>query len=401
MPAGFHPASAKTVSSSITTVGLYIHVPFCRAKCPYCDFFSTTRHDLISSYVAAVIDEIERDHHQGIHADTVYFGGGTPSLLQPEHIARIIDALCRRFAVDSHAEVTLEANPGTVDRQRLAQYRNVGINRLNLGLQSMDDHILTFLGRIHTARQGIDAFSDARAAGLDNVGLDLMFAVPGQTKKGWEDQLARVVDLAPEHLSCYSLTWEAGTPLAGWVKEGRVLPVSESLAATLFSMTGEVLGQKGYPRYEISNFARHTDNENVDYRSRHNSKYWDLLPYLGFGPAAHSCMENRRWWNHRSLDRYLKALKAGDAPTAGGEVLTRGQQIMEFVYLGLRKREGIDRKNYTRRFQDDFSKRFDPVLSRLMGDGLLESDRRCVWLTERGMRFLESVAGQLIECCPL
>jgi len=376
--------------------GLYIHVPFCRAKCPYCDFYSVTRLDLIDTYIQALLAELKHYRHHIALADTIYFGGGTPSVLTPRQLAQVLDGLRACFTVAADAEVTLEVNPGTVNRDNLADFRQAGVNRLNIGLQSTDDRHLTLLGRIHSAKTGIDTYHRARAVGFDNVGLDLIYAIPGQTLIRWEAEMAGVVRLAPDHLSCYTLTIEPGTPMARLVRENRFQPPGEQAVGDLFSATADFLNGNGYRQYEISNFARHAVAGAPDRRSRHNRKYWNISPYLGFGPFAHSYMDGCRWWNHGTLDGYLSALKEGKRPVAGREALTRAQQVIEFVYLGLRQTDGIDTADFASRFNTDISSYFVSQLPPLGAEGLIETSLGRVRLTRRGMRFMESVVDRLL-----
>lgn len=375
--------------------GLYIHVPFCKAKCSYCDFYSLTNHRLIPDYIDALLAELNMRRNEVPCADTIYFGGGTPSMLAPRQIGLILECIGKRYSMVPEPEITLEVNPGTATPETLAAFRALGVNRLNIGLQSIDDQTLILLGRIHSAKVGLDTYRQAREAGFDNVGLDLIYAVPGHTLRQWEVQLGAVVRLAADHLSCYTLTIEPGTPMAEEVQSGRIEHLDEKTAGDLFSFTAAYLNHNGYRQYEISNFARRTAQNLRDYRSRHNRKYWTFAPYLGFGPAAHSFLDNRRWWNHRSLDKYLTDLKSGELPVAATERLTREQQMIEFVYLGLRQTDGIDMAEYTARFSMDFSTHFEQT-TRLEKEGLLEKYSGQIRLTARGMRFLESVVGRLL-----
>jgi oxygen-independent coproporphyrinogen-3 oxidase len=329
-------------------------------------------------------------------ADTIYFGGGTPSLLTPLQITRILEGIHTCFSVTPDAETTLEVNPETVNQSSLAAYRAAGINRLNIGLQSLDDQTLAFLGRIHTAKKGVDAYGWARAAGFDNIGLDLIYGVPGQTRSHWEAEMAGVVRLSPDHLSCYTLTMEPGTPMAQRIQNGQIQPLDEQTAGDLFSATAPYLNHNGYRQYEISNFARHAAENTRDRSSRHNRKYWTFAPYLGFGPAAHSFLDDTRWWNHRSLNDYLTNLTAGRCPVAETETLTREQQMMEFVYLGLRQTDGIDTTDFASRFKEKFSERFESEVSRLVREGLVAQVQDRIRLTHRGMRFLEHVVDRIL-----
>lgn len=392
-----HPNTPTGTSTPPALAGLYIHVPFCRAKCPYCDFYSVTDPGLISAYIEALLAELNMRRHQVHRADTIYFGGGTPSVLTPLQIAQILEGVHTCFSVTPDAEITLEVNPETVNQAALASYREAGINRLNIGLQSLDDATLKFLGRIHTAEKGVDTYRWARASGFDNIGVDLIYGVPGQTRSLWETEMAGVVGLAPDHLSCYTLTMEPGTPMTEKVKNGLIAPLDEQTVGDLFVCTAAYLNRSGYRQYEISNFARAKAGDRIDRRSRHNRKYWTFAPYLGFGPAAHSFQDNTRWWNHRSLDVYLATLKTGSRPVAETETLTREQQIIEFVYLGLRQTDGIDTADFASRFDAGFSDCFGPEVSRLVREGLVEQSSGWIRATDRGMRFLEHVVDRILS----
>lgn len=395
-PVDGHAGPANGMPTPAGKAGLYIHVPFCRAKCAYCDFYSIIRLEGIDAYIDALLAELELCPHRMLAADTLYFGGGTPSVLTPAQIQRVLDGVYARFPMADAAEVTLEVNPETVSKQDLADFRMAGVNRLNIGLQSINDRALAFLGRIHSAKTGIDTYRRARRVGFDNVGLDLIYAIPGQNLHRWEAELAEVARLGPDHLSCYTLTIEPGTPMARQVQDGKIELLDEQTVGDLFSATVDYLNANGYRQYEVSNFARHESGGAPDRRSRHNRKYWTFAPYLGFGPAAHSFVGCTRWWNHGSLEDYLAALEKGTRPVAETEVLTSDQQVIEFVYLGLRQTDGIDTSAFASRFDTDFSGRFGPQLTQLVDEGLVEKLPQRVRLTRRGMRFLESVVGRLI-----
>jgi oxygen-independent coproporphyrinogen-3 oxidase len=384
-------------SISLIPAGVYIHVPFCRVKCPYCDFYSVTDHGPIPDYIDALLAELNMGRHGVPCVDSIYFGGGTPSILTPREIGKVLQGVHTNFLVTPDVEVTLEVNPGTTSRQNLSAYRKAGINRLNIGLQSIRNQSLTFLGRIHTAEKGLETYGWAREAGFGNVGLDLIYGIPGQTTQSWEAEMADVVQLAADHLSCYTLTLESGTPMTAKVQSGQIQALNEKMVGELFSTTAAYLNRNGYRQYEISNFARDAATDTADRRSRHNRKYWTFAPYLGFGPAAHSFLNNTRWWNPCSIYDYLANIRDGKRPLAGSETLTREQQIMEFVYLGLRQTDGIDTADFMSRFKADFSVCFEPELTRLFRDGLLDKSSGRVWLTGRGMRFLEHIADRLLS----
>jgi oxygen-independent coproporphyrinogen-3 oxidase len=329
-------------------------------------------------------------------ADTIYFGGGTPSILTVRQLERILDQAYRCFSVKNDAEVTLEVNPGTVNKRELSAYRSLGINRLNIGLQSINEKTLRFLGRIHSAKQGSEMYQWSRDVGFENVGVDLIYGVPEQNLRQWEVELAAVVKMVPDHLSCYTLTLEADTPMANWVAGGKALLPDEEMIGNLFSFTSAFLKQNQYDPYEISNFALVDVDGWFDRRSRHNQKYWNGVAYMGFGPAAHSYQEDTRWWNHRSLAAYIADLRAEKVPVSDMETLDREQKMIEFIFLGLRQKKGIDVTDFSLRFEIGFHEIFGPVLRQLLDEKLMLSDSSHVRLTEKGLRFHENVVGRLL-----
>lgn len=318
--------------------GLYVHVPFCRSKCRYCDFSSITRTEAIAAWLPALLSEMALVQHQDWPQpfDTLYLGGGTPSLLPGEVLEEVFTYLRRRFVLTPDAEITLEANPDDVTPEKLRCWRALGVNRLSLGVQSLHDSELRLLGRRHTAAQARHALELAREAGFANLSVDLMYALPGQTEAAWLATLKAALAYQPEHLSCYQLTATEHTPLGAEVARGALTLPGEKEQRQFFLTTSEFLDSRGYSHYEVSNFAR--GRQNV---SRHNSKYWQHSPYLGLGPAAHSFDGRRRWWNCRAVEAYCRRLQAGRAPVAGIEVLSDAQLHLEALALGLRTRRGV------------------------------------------------------------
>ncbi len=317
--------------------GLYLHVPFCRGKCPYCDFASETDLALIPDWLAGLAREMGLYRDFAPRFDTLYLGGGTPSMLTAPQLTALLGGVFEHFKFIQEPEITLEANPDDLTPQVLRHYREVGINRLSLGVQSLRDRELAFLGRRHDASQALQALAWARAAGFANLGIDLIYGLPGQTLEEWRKTLKTALSFWPEHLSCYQLTVAEGTPLARRQAEGQFQTLSEETEREFFLFTSKFLEDQGYLHYEISNFARGPEN-----RSRHNCKYWNHTSYLGLGPAAHSYLDGRRWWNHRSLPAYCQALSVGQAPVAGWELLTPEQLRLEAIFLGMRTRSGVD-----------------------------------------------------------
>ncbi len=318
--------------------GLYLHVPFCQSKCRYCDFASTTDLDVLIDWQQALLTEIALVQEEGWSQpfDTFYLGGGTPSLLPGGVLATIFTQLRRRFVFTDDAEITLEANPDDVTLEKLGLWRDLGVNRLSLGVQSLQDAELGFLGRRHDAAQARRALGLAREAGLANLSVDLMYALPGQSLAGWLTTLKEVLAYRPEHLSCYQLTAAEHTPLGAAVARGEMVLPGEEEQRTFFLATSELLEAHGYCHYEVANFAR-----GQPYISRHNSKYWQHGPYLGLGPAAHSFDGRRRWWNVRSVAQYCWQLAEGVLAIAGSETLSEVQLRLEALALGLRTRQGI------------------------------------------------------------
>lgn len=375
-------------------LGLYIHVPFCVRKCRYCDFYSIADLSAVDAYIGALIAEIQMRGAGFKDAvfDTVYLGGGTPSVLGSGRTGRVLEAAAKHFHILPGAEITLEVNPGTLEARSLAQYRSAGVNRINIGVQSFDDVNLSFLGRIHCASQAADALQAAEKAGFLDIGMDLIYGLPGQGRDAWQNDLDAAAGFYPAHVSCYMLTYEPGTRLAADNNAGRTKALSEDRVTAMFVQAQDFFAEKGYQHYEISNFAAHRGK-----RSRHNQKYWNNESYLGLGPAAHSYTEPERFWNHADLSRYMRYLSAGRLPTAAAERLTDSQMMLEAVYLGLRQSDGIDVAMFEKRFNCDFWQRFGPVISRFQQTGHMHTSHNRCRLTSRGMLFLDSIAAEMAE----
>jgi oxygen-independent coproporphyrinogen-3 oxidase len=301
----------------------------------------------------------------------------------------VLAAVRVHFNLLADVEVTLETNPGAVGREGLARLRKIGVNRLNIGVQSFRDDALHFLGRIHNRAEACAVIDQARAAGFDNLGVDLICGLPGQTLADWVSDLEQALHYRPEHLSCYILTFEPGTPMTRDLERGRLAPLAENRVVDMFETTAAFLSEHGYDHYEISNFAR-----TPDFRSRHNMKYWHFEPYLGFGPSAHSYRGNARSWNIADLDIYMQRLAQDRRPEDGREVLTREQQMLEALLLGLRLKEGFSIMEFEQRFHLSVEATFGRLLNQLGEEGCL-ADRpgRCA-LTIRGMRYHNSISAR-------
>lgn len=373
-----------------------MHVPFCQRKCPYCDFASVgveeTGTDAVEAYCRAVADEIAQRGPEaaGRKVDTVYFGGGTPSLLPPERLVDLLEAVRGAFEVRPNAEVSFEANPGTVGAEGLARLREAGFNRVSLGVQSLRADELDALGRIHDADDARAAYQHAREAGLVNVALDLMYGVPGQTTASWTATLEEVCAWGPEHVSTYELTLEPGTPLAEDVARGEVALPPEDCVVELYGLARGMLGDGGYSHYEISNFAK------SGYECRHNLLYWRNEDYWAFGPAACSFVEGTRRTNVRDLEAYLHAHGNGGSLIAESERLPPERALGEALMLGLRLREGVSWRELRERYSADAAAHYSAELSDLQQLDLIGRSDERLWLTDRGVLFSNEVVARLL-----
>ena len=318
--------------------GLYIHVPFCRGKCPYCAFYSVPSLSLVDRWLDAFKKEVLLYRGRFGRFDSIYVGGGTPSVLPAGHLESLMAHLFAHFDFEKDLEITIEANPSDLSRDMISAIGGAGFNRVNLGVQSLDDSALAFLGRGHTAKTAVAAFERLRASGFGNIGIDLIYGFRKQPLEAWLETLKKAVSLEAEHISCYQLTIEGKTVFSKREEKGELLPLTDEEERIFFIRTAEVLEAAGYLHYEVSNFARA-----AHFRSRHNRKYWDHTPYLGLGPSAHSFSGQKRWWNVRSIRKYCTTLEAGRFPVEGSENLTPEQIRLETLALGLRTSEGVDR----------------------------------------------------------
>ena len=376
--------------------GIYIHIPFCVRKCPYCDFYSVTDFALGPMFLKALIAEMEMVSAEGLRFDTLYIGGGTPSVYGYPDIGRIVTAVFQNFDFQPDSEITIEVNPGTVSLEQLNGYRKVGINRINIGVQSFSQENLDFLGRIHTTNEARNAVTEAQQAGIIDIGLDLIYGLPDQSKSDWLSDLKQAVECDPNHISCYMLTYEKGTPLYSSREDGRVQSLAEDNVRMLFETMIDFLEGHQYFQYEISNFAR-IRNDGKSHVSRHNLKYWILVPYIGLGPSAHSFIEPQRYWNVSSIDSYIEAVESGQLPLAEREVLSREQRIIEAIYLGLRMTAGIDLAGFRAKFGIDFIKAFKEVITDLSERNYIAvKNGRCA-LTRQGRVFLDSIVSLFVK----
>ena len=384
------PSTSHTRNSNIhellETAALYLHIPFCHTRCHYCDFNTYAGIlPLREPYVRALLTEIElagkvAQLSSGTRrrSRTIFFGGGTPSLLTVEQIKRLLGVCHEYFAVDEEAEITLEANPGTLDLEQLIGLHTVGINRLSLGAQSFDAELLHTLGRIHTPIEIEKAVHNARLAGFRSINLDFMFGLPGQTMQHWKTTLDRALALHPEHFSLYSLIIEEGTPFHTWVHEGRITPGDEDLCADMYEYADECLQAEGYVNYEISNWAL------PGYQSRHNLTYWQNLPYIGMGAGAHSYFGGSRFSNVLDPQEYIQLLKKRQRPEVEREFIDRRQEMSETAFLGLRTAQGLHLPTFEDRFDRPFSQFAGSRLDVVEKAGLIEREQEWIRLSKRG-----------------
>jgi oxygen-independent coproporphyrinogen-3 oxidase len=381
-----HQTHTTSIRELLETASLYLHIPFCHTRCHYCDFNTYAGIlPLREPYVRALLTEIELAGKLAQQADglprrsrTIFFGGGTPSLLTVAQITRLLNACRKAFAVEEDAEITLEANPGTLSLQQLAGLHAAGVNRLSIGAQSFDAELLTALGRIHSPGDIVQALRNARTAGFTSINLDFMFGLPGQTMRHWQKTLDQALALHPEHFSLYSLIIEEGTPFYTWTHEGRITPADEDLCADMYEYADERLQREGYENYEISNWAL------PGHQSRHNLTYWQNLPYLGMGAGAHSCFGSRRFSNILDPQEYINLLEKQQRPEAESETIDRVQEMSETAFLTLRTAQGLHLPAFEERFAEPFTHFVGDRLRIVEEAGLLEQEQDWLRLSKRG-----------------
>jgi oxygen-independent coproporphyrinogen-3 oxidase len=373
--------------------GIYLHIPFCLAKCNYCAFVSQVGNEqLQQEYVAALCREITAagGDFSAHSVDSLFFGGGTPTVLQTEALALILQTIRQTFSLTPDAEISMEANPGTVTAQSLTSLRQLGFNRLSLGVQSFDDRVLAAAGRIHRAEDAETAVGLARQAGFDNIGLDLMYGLPQQTEVSWQSTLEQAIKLNPDHLSAYGLKLEDGTPLAVAVENGREILPSEADEETMYDMLNDFLPAAGFERYEIANYAK------PGRQCRHNLKYWRSLPFRGFGLAAHSFNGTQRFANTDNLTEYLQRIAAGQSVVLPAEETDEATLIAEYTFTALRLVEGLRYDDFRQRFERDFRQLYAAALQRLLQQKLIVQTDQAVFLSPRGMKFGNQVFAKFL-----
>ncbi len=377
---------------------LYLHIPFCLRKCPYCAFVSKQASPGdISSYVDTLLQEMQLATGQytaSKQLKSIYLGGGTPSLLTPQQISQLLQQAESLFGIANNAEITMEVNPGTVDANLLIGFRQAGINRLSIGVQSFDANMLELLGRIHSSDQTKEAFAAARSAGFDNIGIDLIHSLPGQNMTMWQNELQQAIELAPEHLSIYGLTVEEDTPFASRYHDENQLPDEDS-SADMYEAADSILATAGYEHYEIANYAR------PGYRSQHNSGYWQRDGYLGLGAGAHSflsCGEyGIRFGNNADIDQYCKDISKGKLSNQDRHQLNMDDAMAEFMFLGLRMSDGVTGEDFKDKFCVDLETIFGKELNQMLQQGLLKLENKHISLTLRGMLLSNRVFSSFLK----
>ena len=374
-------------------LGLYIHIPFCVKKCAYCDFLSWKGSDEErEAYVQALEKEISSysEFAKDYRVSTVFFGGGTPSVLEGEQTERILKKIRDTFRVEKDAEITLEMNPGTAQKEKLLLYRELGINRLSIGLQSVKNENLKLLGRIHTYGDFLDSYRMAREAGFDNISADLISSLPGQTLEEWKEELEILQETPLEHISVYQLIIEKGTEFYEKYGEHEELLPDEETSREIYLWTGKYLKEHGFEQYEISNYARPSR------KSRHNLRYWERKDYLGLGLGAASMVHNIRMSNTRDWEKYIEGSQNPKRLREEVEFLEEPRQMEEFMFLGLRKTEGVSRKEFRRTFGRELDMVYEKALQKHLENGMLEASKDRIRLSQAGILVSNQVLSDFI-----
>lgn len=363
-------------------LGLYIHIPFCEKKCYYCDFLSFTNKDhMIDQYIDYLIKEIDlyKERLEDYHIRTIFIGGGTPSLIDPRLVKKLMDHIFKKFSISSDLEATIEINPGSLTEEKARIYRAAGINRASLGLQSLNDDLLKSIGRIHGARDFFTSYDILKRAGFSNINVDMIFGLPDQTLEDVVVDLKTIIELDIKHISYYGLIIEPGTPMARWYEEGRLKLVDEDEERKIYHTIVESLKNKDYIHYEISNFAK------TGYECEHNKIYWKIRPYIGLGLNSHSNLRARRYWNYSNFKDYFAALDQADLPVEDEEIIDKQMEMAEYCIFGIRYIDGINKEEFKKRFNMDLDQLYGQVIRKHIKNGLLEEDNGHIKLSKKGI----------------
>lgn len=371
---------------------IYVHIPFCDHKCIYCDFYSVINKSEANTYLKAILNEINYYSAEYSHDrlyTSIFLGGGTPSLMEPEYIDAILLAIKNQFNIDPEAEITLETNPGTVDLQKLKNFYSIGINRISIGIQSFIDEELKFLTRIHDSETAKRAVYDAEQAGFENISIDLIYNLPGQNKEKWISNLQTAVDLPIKHISAYSLILERGTQLNKLVRDGKIILPDIDYDAEIYELTIDFLKSSSFHQYEVSNYAKE------GYECLHNKAYWHYRDYLAFGTSAHSFMNGRRWWNYSNLTLYMSKISETGNSVAGYEDLTKEQMLHEFIMLALRS-SGLNLNVLKEKFGNDWITNRQTYLKALERRGLIYFQGEIIALTKKGYAVCDEILENIL-----
>jgi len=371
--------------------GIYIHIPFCIVKCMYCDFYSVNdRENLIPQFINSLKLEIEqcKVDTKDWNIETIFIGGGTPSLIKSKYIEIIINTLNKKHTLNNIKEFTIESNPGEAPKNRLKNYHDLGIDRISIGIQSLEPSILKFLTRIHDSKQVFDTFYNAREVGFNNINCDLIYSIPNQTWDIWYQDLKKIINLNPEHISAYTLTSEKGTELYKSIKNQNIIMPNDDQTSNWFLKTHKILKSFNYKSYEISNFSK------INYKCLHNLNYWKNKPYIGYGPSAHSYDGYKRWSNIRSIDSYIKKIKSFKSPISFSETLTIENKINELIGFGLRTSSGISIKNIPEPFINKFYRNLESAL--IKWEDCINLNKNFIKLKNQGLLYGDSIAIDLM-----
>lgn len=370
--------------------GIYIHIPFCKKACNYCDFHFSTTLNLVDKVVDSIIKEAERmKHYLTQPVDTIYLGGGTPSILDQKQFGRVVDSLFKNYQISNDIEFTVEANPDDLNDKKMKLLKDLGVNRLSIGTQSFDDDVLLFLNRSHSAKQTREAVELSNKHGIENISLDLIYGIPGQSKSKWELNLKKLIELNPSHISCYALTIENKTAFGNWVKKGKLIPTEDEVVADEYDFMIDMLGGNGYDHYEVSNFSK------PGFFSKHNSSYWHQKPYLGLGPGAHSFNGQERHFNVSNNPKYIKAIEENNNPYET-EQLSANEQLTEQIFTRIRTKWGVDFNMLSDQFNFQLTDKQLTYIRNLVSDKMATFVDRKLILNSNGFFIADAVALELI-----
>ncbi len=368
--------------------GIYLHIPFCDTKCIYCDFYSITNHSRKAEFINSLKSEIISKSHslKDKLFDSVFFGGGTPSLLNHSEFTEIFDVLYRHYNISSDTEISIECNPGTLDKAKLDEFKKLPINRLSFGVQSFIDEELKYLTRIHTAEEAITSVKAAQDTGFDNINIDLIFALPNQSMQSWQYNLNKATELGTQHISAYSLIFEEGTALYTMRKNGKAKQADIELEQEMYEYTMEFLAKNGYIQYEISNYSK------PGYECRHNLKYWTLEEYIAFGPSASSYIGDKRWTNVKNIGKYIELVDSGRDSYDFIETIDKDTSITEHIFLGLRSK-GVNYAEFQKRYNINFHEKYSSPIELLLKNGYAVTSSEKLSLTRKGYAVCDEIVA--------